>query len=148
MRTESALKPETGIPPVAYQRFILANRPRLNVAREQLDEIRTGLARSRRNRTHFIEDPTSYLQAQSLPVTSCTFVQTTEAARNFQQVPIIMTTSYIVAAAVVKVDMDCLLDCHMMITASGQGTETFQLDVLPEDQRSGSFAWQQGTSIL
>ena len=66
------------------QRITLANRPRLDVGLRRLDEVAARLAGNGGERRHFAQDPTGYLRAQALPVTSCRLVssrapQTAEA---------------------------------------------------------------------
>lgn len=65
----------------ALQRRInLSNRPRLNVGIKRLDEVSSTLAHSGADRARFTEDPTRYLQAQSVPVSSCELVKTSGRA--------------------------------------------------------------------
>ncbi|HKP73329.1 MAG TPA: hypothetical protein VJT82_10360 [Pyrinomonadaceae bacterium] len=62
------------------RRIDLSNRPRLKVGIERIDEVASALARSSADRVRFTEDPTSYLQAQALPVSSCTLVYASPAS--------------------------------------------------------------------
>ena len=61
------------------RRINLANRPRLPVGTERLDEISSTLARSGADRVRFIQDPANYLQAQELPISSCNLVKGSSA---------------------------------------------------------------------
>ena len=63
------------------RRIALSNRPRLDVTQKRLDEVSTALAKSSDDRTRFIQDPTAYLQSQSLPVSSCDFAKTNGVAQ-------------------------------------------------------------------
>lgn len=54
----------------------LSNRPHLKIGMGRLDEICSVLAKSKGDRTKFVADPTSYLQGQALPVSSCNFTRT------------------------------------------------------------------------
>jgi hypothetical protein len=65
-------------------RIALSNRPRMGVGLKRLDDVSSSLAKNNQNRTRFVQNPAAYLQAQSLPVSSCNLVQgslaqTTEA---------------------------------------------------------------------
>lgn len=57
------------------ERIALANRSRLSVGREAFESVTSSLAGSRRERVRFIEDPTAYLKANSLPVSSCRLME-------------------------------------------------------------------------
>lgn len=61
------------------RRIALANRPRLDVGLARLDEVSSVLAKNGDDRSRFIQNPTSYLQAQALPVSSCNLVQASPA---------------------------------------------------------------------
>ena len=71
MRNQLATKHEGAEKQELQRRIAFANRPHLNITQQRLDEISTVLARSNNNRTRFLQDPTGYLQSQSIPVSSC-----------------------------------------------------------------------------
>ena len=54
-----------------HRRLSLATRPRLNVDLGRMDRVSSLLASSSSERARFIENPTTYLQEQSLPVSAC-----------------------------------------------------------------------------
>ncbi|HKP71567.1 MAG TPA: hypothetical protein VJT82_01435 [Pyrinomonadaceae bacterium] len=98
------------------RRLALSNRPRLNVGLKQLDQVSSVLANSGGDRKRFIKDPTAYLQSQSVPVSSCDFVQTTDrrAAQTSE-----VCAVFVVCTSYVNVQQDvsiyCVMDCNFMI---------------------------------
>lgn len=52
-------------------RLSLSARPRLNVELGHLDRVSSLLASNSSERARFVQDPTAYLRAQSLPVSAC-----------------------------------------------------------------------------
>ena len=60
------------------RRIALSNRARLSVGPAKLETVTAGLAASRRERARFIKDPTAYLKANALPVSSCRLVRPSE----------------------------------------------------------------------
>ena len=61
------------------QRIELASRPRLDVGLRRLDQVAARLAGNSVERRHFAQDPTAYLRAQALPVSSCRLVSSRAA---------------------------------------------------------------------
>src|SRR5215831_4783857 len=53
------------------RRIALSNRVRLSVGPAKLEAVTATLAASRGERARFIENPTAYLKANALPVSSC-----------------------------------------------------------------------------
>ena len=89
------------------QRIALSNRPHLKIGMDRLDAVSSVLARSESDRTQFVENPTSYLQGQALPVSSCNFARPVV----YHGAP--QTTELVSQGACIAFLLDCVLDSQI-----------------------------------
>ena len=95
------------------RRIALSNRTRLSVGPAKLESITSTLASSRSERTRFIEDPTAYLKANALPVSSCNLVQPSERRAQTTEVLSNLTTCAIDTCA----NADCFVLACLWVTS-------------------------------
>jgi len=69
------MREESRKPNDLRHRIALSNRTRLPVGPAKLEAVAANLARSRSERAHFLDDPTAYLKANALPVSSCSLAR-------------------------------------------------------------------------
>ena len=112
-------------------RIALSNRSRLTIGRERLDGIAAVLAGSKSDRTQFMDNPTSYLRGQSLPIESCKLVVGTRRRRRPQTAELVSAEvnccvdAYCDSDADVTSYIDCIIvilcSLRIIIVASGIG---------------------------
>ncbi|HKP71565.1 MAG TPA: hypothetical protein VJT82_01425 [Pyrinomonadaceae bacterium] len=130
-----------------HRRIALSNRPRLDVTQKRLDEVSAALAENSDHRARFVNDPTAYLQSQSLPVSSCAFAKTNDNVAQTSEV----CSVFVYCGTYVNVDvrqMSCMyiaLDCAPLsrIWALVIGVEL--MEDVPMALNSG---WTQNSQLL
>ena len=130
------------------RRIALSNRPRLNIDLHRVDAISAVLVASPCDRARFMENPTSYLQGQSMPVVSCTV--TKPAIKRVPQTSellsaVICCTSLMKADAsqYACVDVDTTVYCTSLVTIWVIGAE-----LRNEPNLARNFDWRQGSEAL
>ncbi|HKP71566.1 MAG TPA: hypothetical protein VJT82_01430 [Pyrinomonadaceae bacterium] len=129
-----------------HSRIALSNRPRLNITQKRLDEVSAALATSNRDRTQFAQDPTAYLRAQSLPVSSCSLVEPgNNAAPQTSEVATVTAaiccTSVTTATACIA--FGCSIVSTVTISIHGWTGRNFEFYV-----ENSNPEWKRGSQVL
>ena len=147
MRNQPATKHEGAEKQELQRRIAFANRPRLNVTQKRLDEVSSALAKSSNDRKRFVQDPTAYLQSQSLPVSSCDFVQPSNGVAQTSEVctMMILLNCFVTMEVQMRqqVSIWCVIDCGTFVVARVIGYETQEFGMASNFDHS-----QQGTQVL
>lgn len=129
------------------RRIAFANRPRLNVTQKRLDEVSAALAKSSDDRAQFVEDPTAYLQSQSLPVSSCDFAKTNERVAQTSEIcasaVYVILNCFVTMEAQMQVSIWCVMDCGAFVLARVIGYEMQQMGFADNSVNS-----QQAAQVL
>ena len=127
------------------RRIALSNRPRLNVGSDRVEAVTSVLAGNRSDRVRFINNPTSYLQEQSLPVSSCAFVKSAPRLSATSEV----CSAFVVCdfAVAVRVNQaSCImfmLDCVVM-----NEIRALVIGVVQDNIYANSVPFEQGSAVL
>jgi hypothetical protein len=128
------------------RRIALSNRPRLNIGRDRVDAVSSVLARNKSDRAQFMENPTSYLQEQAMPVSSCAFVKTAKSMPRTSELcsAIVAFDSCAIVATNERVCIAFLLDC-----VSTSSIRALLIGVEVQDNiYSNNFNFEQGSAVL
>ena len=132
------------------QRIALSNRPRLNIGMAQLDTVALALASSKSNRRQFIDDPTSYLQEQDLPVSSCSLVRggVTNAHQTSEVVSVVMDACANATCQLTQIFSVVLDFCFAAACRLESRSVIYVIGIEPEDQLSDNVDLERGSPVL
>jgi hypothetical protein len=128
------------------RRIALSNRSRLNIGRERVEEVTSVLASNRSDRARFMDNPTSYLQEQSLPVSSCAFVRTAGRISATSELCAVFVASdcrivsQIDQSACIMFLLDCVITSQIRALVIGVEVQ--------DNIYSNNFDFEQGSAVL
>jgi hypothetical protein len=101
-------------------RIDLANRPRLGMRLDRLNEVAGALSANQADRSRFVADPAAFLNEQAIPVSSCNLVDAEVASR--QEFP----ETFIDCKFVILLNCVVLSNITQVFVVATSGVETPQ----------------------